>query len=136
MYNVTESHKLVFLPVHENHMELTCMFLTWNWKILCDIETEKYYVTVYQFWVFKMVLDQVSDIEILQTVKKNEISGIPICIARFFFYIVNNKPEVIIQYETRLSIIYPRMVSSGKNSQCMNCFPIYFWLTSIPHFFC
>lgn len=86
MYNVTESHKLVFLPVHENHMELTCMFLTWNWKILCDIETEKYYVTVYQFWVFKMVLDQVSDIEILQTVKKIEISGIPICIARYFLY--------------------------------------------------
>lgn len=55
--------------------------------------------------------------------------------SQVFFYIVNNKPEVIIQYETRLSIIYPRMVSSGKNSLCMNCFPIYFWLRSIPHFF-
>lgn len=54
-----------------------------------------------------------------------------------FFNIVNNKPEVIIQIETRLSLIIS-MVSSGQSNLVeitlhMNCFPIYFCM-SIPHF--
>lgn len=52
-----------------------------------------------------------------------------------FLNIVNNKPEVIIQIETRLSLIYPW---SGQSNLVeiilhMNYFPIYFCM-SIPHF--
>lgn len=128
MYNVTESHKLVFLPVHENHMELTCMFLTWNWKILCD-STGISILSVQVGSGSSQWHRNITNCEKEWNIWYSHLYS------QVFFYIVNNKPEVIIQYETRLSIIYPRMVSSGKNSLCMNCFPIYFWLRSIPHFF-
>lgn len=130
MYNVTVAltcfSACTWEPQPTIVMELTCMFLTWDWKILCDsISILSVQVGSGSSQWHRNITNCEKEWNIWYSHLYSQV----------FFYIVNNKPEVIIQYETRLSIIYPRMVSSGKNSQCMNCFPIYFWLTSIPHFF-